>query len=432
MANWRRRDGAREARLGARGAAPEQSPSSGLRVLIAFGLAVGAALKVGPGLVLAPQRDGTRRKLRNAGAPVPVGEIPPPDGGWFDGQQMGSCVVKRFVDEMVGERWMMWYSARSDGFGADQNLVSTPTGRVGLAQSTDGIVWERLAGDESAGSCLAPNDESWWAFDTTHVGVGDVHVRSSDMVQNSMGLYWMYYFGGNAEEQPQPGGAPPTTGGTMSIGLCLSNDGVHWGRVEGEHPSGALLEPLDGQTFVGWPQVEQMSESPEEWVLWYHARDEKDGQVAIGAAASANCIEWEHRGYCLTPGAAGAFDEASVYARCVVRDPASPARGSGKGWLMYYEGSDADGRAAIGLARSDDGLVWERTSSSPVLEPPAEPSAWDGGGVMTPWVVPLDDGSARMYYVGRALSGARGIGMAASDGADWTRWTRCEAPPAVP
>ena len=92
----------------------------------------------------------------------------------------------------------------------------------------------------------------------------------------------------------------------------------------------------------------------------------------------------------------------------------------------------ADGRAAIGLARSDDGLVWERASSSPVLEPPAEPSAWDGGGVMTPWVVPLDDGSARMYYVGRALSGARGIGMAASDGADWTRWTRCEAPPAAP
>jgi len=27
----------------------------------------------------------------------------------------------------------------------------------------------------------------------------------------------------------------------MSIGVALSNDGVHWGRVEGEHPSGALL-----------------------------------------------------------------------------------------------------------------------------------------------------------------------------------------------
>ena len=42
----------------------------------------------------------------------------------------------------------------------------------------------------------------------------------------------------------------------MSIGVALSNDGIHWGRVEGEHSSGAVLEPNEGQLFVGWPQVE--------------------------------------------------------------------------------------------------------------------------------------------------------------------------------
>ena len=28
----------------------------------------------------------------------------------------------------------------------------------------------------------------------------------------------------------------------MSIGLALSNDGVHWGRLEGDYASGAILE----------------------------------------------------------------------------------------------------------------------------------------------------------------------------------------------
>jgi len=37
----------------------------------------------------------------------------------------------------------------------------------------------------------------------------------------------------------------------------------------------------------------------------------------------------------------------------------------------------------------------------------------------------MDDGSARLYYVGRGAEGAvQRIGMARSEGNDWTRWTR--------
>merc|ERR1719393_1232641 len=131
---------------------------------------------------------------------------------------------------------MMWYSGRS-GQIAD-NVVQDTTGCIGLAQSTDGLVWERLAGDEVGGACLAPNDESWWCFDTMHVGVGDVHVFSSRMVQHNAGLYWMYFFGGDANEAEEGKGL----GAAMSIGLALSNDGVHWGRLEGDYASGAILE----------------------------------------------------------------------------------------------------------------------------------------------------------------------------------------------
>ena len=100
-------------------------------------------------------------------------------------------VVKRFTDEMEGERWMMWYSGRSGQIEADAptSYGLRGSGCVGHAISKDGLVWERLAGDEVGGSCLGPNEESWWCFDTKHVSVGDVNVLSSQIVQNNMGLY---------------------------------------------------------------------------------------------------------------------------------------------------------------------------------------------------------------------------------------------------
>lgn len=122
------------------------------------------------GLVLWPDADSIRRSLPGAGAPVPTGAREAPQGGWWDGATLGGCVVRRFTDEMQGDRWMLWYSARSTGF--DSGVVPLATGAVGLAQSSDGVHWERLAGDEAGGACFAPNAEEWWGFDTTHVGVG--------------------------------------------------------------------------------------------------------------------------------------------------------------------------------------------------------------------------------------------------------------------
>jgi hypothetical protein len=124
------------------------------------------------GLVLWPDADSVRRSLPGAGAPIPTGAREAPEGGWWDGATLGGCVVRRFTDEMQGDRWMLWYSARSASFNA--GVVPLATGAVGLAQSADGVNWERLAGDEAGGACLTPNAEEWWGFDTTHVGVGEM------------------------------------------------------------------------------------------------------------------------------------------------------------------------------------------------------------------------------------------------------------------
>lgn len=308
-------------------------------------------------------------------------------------------------------------------------------------------MWERLAGDEPGGSCLAPNVEARWGFDTTHVGVGDVHPFSR-MVQNNAGLYWMYYFGGDANVPPEGSPAPANVVGTaMSIGVAVSNDGVHWKRVEGDHSSGAVLEPKEGQLFVGWPQVIMTSVEPEAWRMYYHALNVESRRFEIGLATSGDGMRWEHaEGPCLAPGPDGAFDCGGVSARCVLRDPASSSGSSGGGgWLMFYEAQDAARRHTIGLARSADGVAWVR-GDAPVFAPSdasdacsdggdggdgARDGAWDGAAVARPWVVPLDDGSAMLYYLGRGEAPAdggaapsQGIGIARSDGADWTKWIR--------
>ena len=116
-----------------------------------------------------------------------------------------------------------------------------------------------------------------------------------------------------------------------------------------------------------------------------------------------------------------AFDAGGVSARCVVADPSG-----GGGLLMFYEGQSAERRHAIGVATSsDDGCTWERAANGQaVLEPAAETDAWDSIAVSRPWLVPLPDGSARLYYLGRGADGAQAIGVAQSNGADWLTWAR--------
>lgn len=111
---------------------------------------------------------------------------------------------------------------------------------------------------------------------------------------------------------------------------------------------------------------------------------------------------------------------AGISARCVVDDPARP-----DGLLMFYEGQSREGRHSIGLASgSPDGLHWTRLSNRPVFEPSEEEGSWDGAAVSRPWIVPLEDGSARLYYLGKSKEGAQAIGAAESEGTDWTRWKR--------
>lgn len=340
---------------------------------------------------------------------------------WFDDAAVGSPVVRRYSNEMEGDTWTMWFSGRSADF--DEKVLPLSTGRIGMAGSRDGLSWERVAGPDEKGACLGLNPD-WWCFDTAHLGLGDCNMFSSAAVRTEGSAYWMYYFGGDTEEVQL--GGKDVSGTKMSIGVALSLDGLNWARIEGEHANGAVLVAGDDgdwdSAFVGWPSVVQTPQT-KQYIMHYHSRHQD--RFVIGVATSANGINWRKLGPVVEPGAEGEFDAGGCSSRCVIWESATEQ------YIMLYEALDQQGLHSIGLATSPDGLAWTKASQGPVFKPSDQPSAWDSGAVGRPYVVPMEDGSFRMYYYGQAPGGANptssGIGLAVSQGSDFSKWTRYDA-----
>ena len=203
--------------------------------------------------------------------------VEPPEGGWFDGATIGSCVVRKSSNG----GWQMWYSGRPEKF--SKEVMPIATGFVGVATSEDGLTWQRIAGAEAHGSCLAPNADDAKSFDASHVAVGCVVSDGDDLT--------MYYFGGG-NSAPKLGERPLPVGAAMCIGTatCRGDEGFKWQRATGDNAAAALLEPSAelGQLFVGWPQLVRASSrrkaSAPEDLLFYHAAT-SDGRFAIGLAS---------------------------------------------------------------------------------------------------------------------------------------------------
>jgi predicted GH43/DUF377 family glycosyl hydrolase len=222
----------------------------------------------------------------------------------------------------------------------------------------------------------------------------------------------MYTFGGNSETALI--GELTVIGGKMEIGVAVSNDGAHWSRVEG--PSAYLSVLEVGQPgefdslFVGWPCVLEIGS---QYRMYYHTFNEVSKKFIVGmAVAKDGLLKWTKQGAVFSGSDdPTAFDAGGASRRHVVKLPDNS-------YKMFYEGVSVDRRKhAIGIATSKDGIVWERSSNTPVFTASAD--SWDSGGVGSPHVIFLSDRKVwRMYYVGTPDDGTQGswngIGVAES------------------
>lgn len=333
----------------------------------------------------------------------------------WDGAEVGSPVVKRFLGDEE-ERWYMWYSGRSDSNpGSDS---------IGLAVSSNGVHWERGGGavqsSQDVGLVMS-SGKDWWAFDTLSIRPSEVVIMSSSKVRASSAVYWLYYTG----YSPEKAEISINSGEVFKClpGLAISQDGRHWARIEGEHHSGALFDVgLDKEwdsSFIAGSHV--VFHESGDLRMYYHSFDLENGHYGIGIARSRDGMKWVKLGKIIGGGRSGGFDEVGAMNPCVVRK-----RGVGE-YVMAYEGVDGNGDRSIGLAASRDGLKdWTRCGDEVVLEKSSEEFGWDSKGVGSPCLVQMDgeEDEWRLYYRGVGIGGRTGIGMAVSEGSDFTSFRR--------
>lgn len=204
------------------------------------------------------------------------------------------------------------------------------------------------------------------------------------------GRYWNLYSGFD--------------GRIWHTGLASSADGRSWTK------SGRILSP-DPTTWEGSYIAANGSALGvgSEVYYWYQAGN----PPRIGLARSTDLKSWtkEPRPV-LDFGPRGAWDERAAADPYVIR--------FGDWFYLYYLGEDRARRQRLGVARSQDGVHWTRLRANPILELGPDGS-FDENGLGEPAVWPAA-GGFYMLYTGRARNEVRRMGLARSaDGVQWER-----------
>jgi predicted GH43/DUF377 family glycosyl hydrolase len=215
---------------------------------------------------------------------------------------------------------------------------------------------------------------------------------SSDVLNPSVvrfqGAYWNFY--------------SEFDGHTWHTAVATSSDGLAWtklGRVlSPEGWEGSYIAANGSALVVG-----------DEILYWYEAGD----PFRIALARSRDGKNWTRQGAPVVPlGPRGSFDERAAADPYVIR--------AGGKFYLFYLGQDRARRQSLGIARSTDGVIWEKLRTNPILEP-GGPGAFDENGVGEP-AVWTSGGQWLMLYTGRDRQEQRRMGLARSvDGVHWER-----------
>jgi predicted GH43/DUF377 family glycosyl hydrolase len=195
-------------------------------------------------------------------------------------------------------------------------------------------------------------------------------------------------------------------GRTWKTRAADSPDGVEW------RDRGMVLAP-DPNTWEGAYIAANGSLLSEGGRLWYWYQAGPRGAQRIGLARSGDAQQWRKEpAPVLEPGPYGSWDE------CGVADPYAIRVGAY--FYLYFLGQDRarPTRQRIGVARSTDGLHWEKLRSNPVLDLDGEaglgePAVWSSHGFY--W----------MLYTARGFAENRTLAVARST--DGVRWRKLPA-----
>ena len=220
--------------------------------------------------------------------------------------------------------------------------------QTGAAVSSDGATWERR------GRVLSPGVRTWEG--ASIAANGTALVRAGEI------FYWYQ------------------AGSPLRLGLARSSDGLHF-RKEAQPvletgPTGAWDERA-----VADPYVIEMGGR----LYLYYLGQDRARRQRLGVAASDDGLRWRklRANPVLDLGPDGAFDENGL---------GEPAVWASHGWYwMLYTGRDRTENRRLGMARSRDGVSWQRQDFTAVGDQPwnarvlCDPTILDRGGALRVW-----------------------------------------------
>ncbi len=221
-------------------------------------------------------------------------------------------------------------------------------------------------------------------------GDWDSHDSLNPSVVMFRGVYWNLYSGFD--------------GKTWSTGLATSPDGIAWQK------QGKVLTP-DAASWEGdYIAANGSAIVDGDRLLYYY---QGGSTPKIGLATSSDGRIWRRHGDPVFDlGPRGSWDERAVADPYVIR--------AGDKLCLFYLGEDRARRQRLGVAVSDDGLVWTRLRSNPILELGAL-GEFDEKGLGEP-AVWAAEGRYWVLYTGRDHNEVRRLGLAQSkDGVHWQK-----------
>ena len=366
------------------------------RSLLCYSAALGSALAVPSTSVL-----GRSAPLTDPG--FILGKGPP---GWCDEAKNGGATVRWHEDD---QKWWMWYYARDNNFPEDV-APAFGTGRIALAKSEDGILWERFKGPLTGGAIMEWSDNPE-DFDSTHIASGDMSYHN--------GEWLLWYFGGDSTTPDELGGYQvPNSyrfkGYRCRPGVARSKDGINWERVRGSATGGASVD-IGDYVYGAFPNG---IHDGDRFLMYWSSISATAAYWETYVAESQDLVNWTPLGPIQWTQEPARWELAGSNTRQIIPNP-DP---NGPRWLMVY--TALDGRVSgfprmIGSAVSDDALTWTRLYEEPIFHMGGY-DKFDSGGVAYPQITVHPDGALYLYYYGFSVATnragpTRGIGLAISE-----------------
>lgn len=190
------------------------------------------------------------------------------------------------------------------------------------------------------------------------------------------------------------------------IGYAESSDGLHW-DVRDEP---VLVPPADVDPEAHRITRPYVLVEDDGLTMWYAQHSAE--QVAISRAVSEDGIEWTRTGVVMQP--ERSWEKSAVMCPTVLRD-------DDRRYHLWYSGGDSYEPDAIGYATSLDGIRWTRVRDEPVLRPGVAGS-WESDRVAGAHVFRLSEWLYAAYIGFANDFEDSAIGIARSrDGVHWQR-----------